>query len=95
MQVVMALTNNANPTLVYRTLPDDDCIEREKNDTKKKGSDALEVCPDHASHGNLNQPVHQRPKGLDLDYIYKNFTRAATSSENKSADWQTLKKKKN
>ena len=63
--------------------------------TKKKGNDALEVCPDHASHGNLNQPVHQRPKGLDLNYIYKNFTRAATSSENKSADWQTLKKKKN
>ena len=63
--------------------------------TKKKGADALEICPDHATHGDLKQAVHKRPANLDLDYIYKHFTRGATSDENKSAGWEKSKKKKN
>jgi hypothetical protein len=62
--------------------------------SKKKGDAALEVCPDHANHGDLNQALHKRPANFSLDHIYKNFTRAATASENKSADWDPPKKKK-
>ena len=56
--------------------------------TKKKGDAALELCPHHAAHGDLKQKVHKRPAGFDLDYIYKNFTRAATPAENKKAGWE-------
>ena len=64
--------------------------------SKKKGDATLEICPDHANHGDLKQAVHARPNSFDLDYIYKNFTRAATTQENKFANWEkpTRKKKK-
>ena len=62
--------------------------------TKKKGEAALELCPDHAKHGGLNAACHKRPKNFDLEYIYKHFTRAATSAENKAQDWTTMKKRK-
>ena len=62
--------------------------------SKKKGDAALEICPNHATHGDLKQAVHKRPANFNLDYIYKNFTRAATADENKKADWQPPKKKK-
>ena len=62
--------------------------------TKKKGDAALELCPDHATHGDLKQAVHKRPQNFDLDYIYKNFTRAATAAENKNADWEKPGKKR-
>lgn len=62
--------------------------------SKKKGEAALEVCPDHANHGDLSQAVHKRPANFNLDYIYKHFTRAATASENKDANWDPPKKKK-
>ena len=55
----------------------------------------LKFCPDHATHGDLKQAVHKRPANLDLDYIYKHFTRGATADENKSAGWEKSKKKKN
>ena len=62
--------------------------------SKKKGDAALQICPDHSTHGDLKQAVHKRPANLNLDFIYKNFARAATIDENKSADWQPPKKKK-
>lgn len=62
--------------------------------SKKKGPAALEICPDHATHGDLNQAVHKRPSNFNLDYVYKHFTRAATASENKNANWEPPKKKK-
>ena len=62
--------------------------------SKKKGDAALEICPNHATHGDLKQAVHKRPANFNLDYIYKNFTRAATADENKKADWRPSKGKK-
>ena len=62
--------------------------------SKKKGADALTMCPDHAAHGDMSCAVHKRPSGFDLNYIYKNFTRAPTADENKKADWKPPSKKK-
>ena len=62
--------------------------------SKKKGDAALELCPDHATHGDMKQPVHKRPNNFDLDYIYKNFTRAATAAENKKAGWEKVSRNK-
>ena len=62
--------------------------------TKKTGEAALELCPDHANHGDLKAAVHTRPKSFDLDFIYKKFTRAPTPDENKKADWKPGKKRK-
>ena len=61
--------------------------------TKKKGDEALAICPDHANHGDLKAVVHKRPSGFDLDYIYKHFTRGATPEENKKANWTPPNKK--
>ena len=61
--------------------------------TKKMGEEALSICPNHASHGDLKQAIHRRPNNFDLDHIYKKFTRAATADENKKADWKTPSKK--
>ena len=61
--------------------------------TKKKGNDALSICPDHGAHGDLKQAIHQRPGNLQLNYIYKHFTRAATSDENKKAKWDPPSKR--
>ena len=62
--------------------------------TKKKGPAALELCPDHATHGDLKQYCHKRPASFDLEYVYKHFTRAATAAENKKAGWKSVKKGK-
>ena len=62
--------------------------------TKKKGAAALEVCPHHATHGDLKQDPHKRPANFNLEHIYKQFTRAASNAENKSAGWKPMKKKK-
>jgi hypothetical protein len=61
--------------------------------TKKMGEEALSICPNHAAHGDLKQAIHRRPNNFDLDHIYKKFTRAATTDENKKADWKTPSKK--
>ena len=61
--------------------------------TKKKGDEALSICPNHAAHGDLKQAVHKRPANFDLDHIYKKCTRAATPDENKKADWKAPSKK--
>ena len=61
--------------------------------SKKKGDAALEVCPDHAGHGDLKQACHKRPSNFNLDHIYKNFTRGATAAENKKAGWSKPPKK--
>ena len=62
--------------------------------SKKKGDEALEICPDHSTHGNIKQAVHTRPANFDLSYIYKHFTRAATAGENKKAGWDKPNGKK-
>ena len=62
--------------------------------SKKKGDDALEVCPSYKTHGALTAAPHVRPKSFDLDYIYKNFTRAPTKPENDKANWKAGKKRK-
>ena len=61
--------------------------------TKKQGDAALEICPDHAAHGDLKQAVHKRPANFNLDHIYKHFTRGATAAENKAAGWEKPPKK--
>lgn len=61
--------------------------------SKKKGDAALEVCPDHAAHGDLKQACHKRPANFNLDYIYKHFTRGASAAENKKAGWEKPNKK--
>jgi hypothetical protein len=38
--------------------------------------------------------MHTRPKGFDLDHVYKNFTRKPTDAENKQASWVPRKKSK-
>ena len=62
--------------------------------TKKSGNDALQLCPDHASHGDMAAKCHKRPKGFDLNYIYKHYTRKATAAELKVANWSPRKKGK-
>ena len=56
--------------------------------SKKKGDSALEVCPDHVTHGDMKQVCHKRPNNFDLTHIYKNFTRGASAAENNSAGWE-------
>ena len=63
--------------------------------SKKKGAAALELCPEHAAHGDMKQAVHTRPNSFDLDYTYKNFTRKPTTPENEHANWVPSKKGKN
>ena len=62
--------------------------------TKKSGNDALQLCPDHAGHGDMSAKCHKRPKGFDLNYIYKHYTRKATAAELKVANWSPKKKGK-
>lgn len=62
--------------------------------TKKTGDDALQLCPEHATHGDMTAKCHKRPKGFDLNHIYKNFTRKASSAELKVANWSPRKKSK-
>ena len=62
--------------------------------SKKKGNDALQLCPDPKGHGGINSAVHKHPPKFNLDYIYKNFTRAPTKEESKLAGWVPQKKKK-
>ena len=58
----------------------------------KMGGLALELCPQHQKHGGMKDSVHLRPTDFDLDYIYKNFTRKPTTSENEHANWMPFKK---
>jgi hypothetical protein len=60
--------------------------------SKKKGNTALQLCPEHATHGNLKEKVHTRPSKFDLDYIYANFARRPTTSENEHANWVPSKR---
>ena len=41
--------------------------------TKKSGDAALQLCPEHGTHGGMNAKCHKRPKGFDLNFIYKNL----------------------
>ena len=62
--------------------------------TKKSGDAALQLCPEHGTHGGMNAKCHKRPKGFDLNFIYKNFTRKAKPEELKVANWSPRKKSK-
>ena len=62
--------------------------------SKKKGKDALELCPDAANHGGLDGECHKRPAGLDLDKIFNTCTRKATADELKAANWAAAGKGK-
>ena len=55
--------------------------------SKKKGGEALELCPDFKAHGGMKAACHIRPKNFDIDHMYKNFTRAPTPDEYKAAGW--------
>ena len=62
--------------------------------SKKKGDAALELCPEHDKHGDMNQPCHKRPSNFNLDKIYKDHSRKATPKELKFANWAPNKAKK-
>jgi len=63
--------------------------------SKKKGDLALELCPEHATHGGMKTKPHTRPSKFNLDHIYKSFTRQPTKAENEQAGWKANKKRKN
>ena len=62
--------------------------------SKKKGDEALELCPEHAKHGDIQAKCHARPAKLDLDHIYANFSRKPTSAESERVGWKPAKKAK-
>ena len=62
--------------------------------SKKEGTQALTLCPEHVKHGGLNKPCHQRPKGFNLDHVYNKFGRKATTEELAAAGWRDSKKAK-
>ena len=62
--------------------------------SKKKGDEALELCPNHQTHGGIKSKAHTRPKGLDIDHVFKNFTRKPTQAEYKATSWVALKRGK-
>jgi hypothetical protein len=55
--------------------------------SKKKGAEALELCPDAGNHGDMNADCHKRPSGLDINHVFKHCTRKATAAELKAANW--------
>jgi hypothetical protein len=59
--------------------------------SKKKGDEALQLCPEHASHGGMSAACHKRPANFNLDTIYKQFTRRPTPDELKAANWAPRK----
>ena len=63
--------------------------------SKKKGTEALQLCPNPRAHGDMAASCHRRPQSFDLNYIYKHFTRKPTSEELKSVGWKLVKKTKN
>ena len=62
--------------------------------TKKAGNDALQLCPEHKTHGGLNSKSHKRPANFDLSHIYKNYTRKPSDAENAHAGWVGAKRVK-
>ena len=62
--------------------------------SKREGKEALALCPDHAAHGNMGAPCHQRFKGFKLSEIYSKYGRKATNSESQAAGWRDSKKPK-
>ena len=59
----------------------------------KKGGDALELCPNHASHGGMGTKYHTAPKGFDRGAIVKEFSEIATKEQATSAGWNHKVKK--
>jgi hypothetical protein len=74
-------------------LPDDACLAVLLS--SKKGTEALQLCPDPKSHGDMSASCHKRPKAFDLEYIYKHHARRATPAECKAVGWNVIKKPKN
>ena len=62
--------------------------------SKREGKEALALCPNHATHGNMGQPCHQRFKGFKLAEIYSKYGRKATNAESSAAGWRDFKKAK-
>ena len=63
--------------------------------SKKKGKDALELCPHPDKHGDMSAACHKRPGNFRIDQIYKDHSRKATSNELETANWAPAKKGKN
>jgi hypothetical protein len=74
-------------------LPSDACLAVLLS--TKKGTEALQLCPDPKSHGDMSASCHKRPKAFDLDHIYKHHARRATPAECKTVGWSVVKKFKN
>ena len=62
--------------------------------SKREGKEALALCPDHGSHGNMGSACHQRFKGFKLSEVYAKYGRKATNAESSAAGWRDLKKAK-
>ena len=62
--------------------------------TNKTGDAALEVCSDHAAHGDMSSSWHTPPANFDRVALTKAFSRRATPAENKFAGWTAFQKKK-
>jgi hypothetical protein len=74
-------------------LPADTCLAVLLS--KKKGTEALQLCPDPKTHGDMAADCHKRPKAFDLEHIYKHHARRATAAECKTFGWTAFKKQKN
>ena len=62
--------------------------------SKREGKEALALCPDHGTHGNMGSACHQRFKGFKLSEVYAKYGRKATNAESSAAGWRDLKKAK-
>jgi hypothetical protein len=84
--------NTKEITAKYK-LPGDVCLAVLLS--KKKGTEALQLCPDPKTHGDMAADCHKRPKAFDLEHIYKHHARRATAAECKTFGWTAFKKQKN
>ena len=62
--------------------------------SNKPGAAALELCPNHATHGGLNTEWHKRPNNFNLQQCLKQFGKKATASQCQEAGWTAYKAKK-